>query len=66
MNVRIGRRKEIKTRILETSEELFSVKGYEGTSISSIAKKSGITKSLIYYYFENKEDIMKNISRRAR
>jgi AcrR family transcriptional regulator len=47
--------------ILETALELFACEGYYTTSISAIAKKAGISKGLIYNYFESKEDIIKSI-----
>lgn len=50
-----------KSAILEAAKYLFAKKGYDGTSISNIAKESGAAKSLIYYYFNNKEDIMSEI-----
>ncbi len=47
--------------ILEAARYLFAKKGYEGTSISNIAKESGAAKSLVYYYFSSKEDILNEI-----
>jgi len=50
-------KKERRQRILEISDELFSSKGYEKTSISSIAKKAGLGVGTVYNYFESKDDI---------
>ena len=50
-----------KTAILEAARYLFAKKGYEGTSIGNIAKESGAAKSLVYYYFNSKEDILNEI-----
>lgn len=50
-----------KSAILESARYLFAKKGYEGTSISHIAKESGAAKSLIYYYFKSKEEILSEI-----
>ncbi|MCG8500567.1 MAG: TetR/AcrR family transcriptional regulator [Firmicutes bacterium] len=50
-----------KRAILETAKYLFAKKGYEGTSVNDIAKRAGAAKSLIYYYFNNKEDILTEI-----
>jgi len=47
--------------ILDTSLELFANEGYYPTSISSIAKAAGISKGLIYNYFDSKEDIIRTI-----
>lgn len=41
--------------ILESAESLFAVKGYHGTSMNDIVKRSGQSKGAIYNHFENKE-----------
>lgn len=41
--------------------EMFAGKTYHNTSISDIAKAAGISKGLIYNYFETKEDILKGL-----
>jgi AcrR family transcriptional regulator len=51
------RRKEI----LEISLRLFANKGYESTSIAQISKEAGISKGLIYNYFDSKEDVLKSL-----
>ena len=52
-----------KTRkiILDSSLNLFAEKGFNGTSISDIAKKAEISKGLIYNYFESKTAIAEAI-----
>ena len=42
-------------RILEAAEILFSEKGFEGTSISAIAKVAKVSKANVYHHFESKE-----------
>ena len=37
--------------------------GYLSTPVSQIAKEAGVAKGLIYSYFENKEDILRSITR---
>ena len=44
-------------RILETMLELLSQHGYDGTSMSDIAKKLGLTKAALYKHFKSKEEI---------
>ena len=44
--------------ILEISLELFSVQGYEATSISQIAGAVGIRKASLYSHFESKQAIL--------
>ena len=47
-----------KREILEASLELFSVQGYEATSVSQIADSVGIRKASLYSHFENKQAIL--------
>lgn len=54
-------REQKRTLIKDTAMEMFAQKGFAGTSISSIAKKAGISKGLMYNYFTNKEDLIKTI-----
>ncbi len=50
-----------KERILDEAEKLFAVKGFEGTGIEEIAKRVRIRKSVIYYHFKNKEEILQTM-----
>lgn len=43
--------------ILEAAQELFVCHGPAGTSLSAIAKKADITKSLIHHHFGSKEEL---------
>jgi len=52
--IRDTRREEI----IAAARELFSRKGYYGTSIPDIAHAVGISTGLIYYIFPNKEEIL--------
>ena len=47
-----------KQEILDASLELFSVQGFEATSISQIAGAVGIRKASLYSHFENKQAIL--------
>ncbi|MGN0250383.1 MAG: TetR/AcrR family transcriptional regulator [Oliverpabstia sp.] len=47
-----------KQEILEASLELFSVQGFEATSIFQIANAVGIRKASLYSHFENKQAIL--------
>lgn len=49
---------DAKERILNASIQLFSDKGFDGTSVSEIAFEAEVTKALIYYYFKSKEHIL--------
>ena len=50
-----------KREILEASLELFSMQGFEATSISQIAGAVGIRKASLYSHFENKQTILDTI-----
>ena len=47
--------------ILEVSLDLFSVNGYEATSISQIADAVGIRKASLYSHFANKQAILDGV-----
>ena len=44
--------------IANAAEKLFSVNGIEKTSMDQIAKEADYSKSTIYVYFKNKEEIV--------
>lgn len=48
-------------KILKIASSLFVKRGFEGVSISEIAKKAEINQSLIYHYFASKEDLWKSV-----
>lgn len=50
--------KNTKQEILEAALDLFSVQGFEATSISRIASAVGIRKASLYSHFENKQAIL--------
>lgn len=44
--------------IVETATALFMAQGYAGTSMSALAKASGIQKASLYHHFESKEAVL--------
>ena len=54
-------RESRKKLILETALELFATEGFHTTPISRIASVAGISKGLLYNYFDSKEDLIKTI-----
>lgn len=50
-----------KKEIMDTALELFASEGYDVISISRIASGAGISKGLLYNYFESKEDLIRTI-----
>jgi len=54
-------RKARRQAIMDTALEEFAEHGYESASISMIAKKAGVSKGLMYNYFESKEELLSSI-----
>ena len=52
---------EAETKLLNSALNLFSQRGYEGTSIREIIEGAGVTRPVLYYYFENKEDLFRRL-----
>ncbi len=52
-------RKNSIRNILGAAFELMAKNGYETTSISQIANTAGVSKGLMYNYFDSKEDLLK-------
>ena len=44
-------------RLLETATELFAAKGYASTSVREIVDRAGVSKPVLYYYFQSKEGL---------
>lgn len=49
--------------ILASAQALFLDRGFAGTSMSEIAKGSGVTKSLIHHHFGSKEALWREVKR---
>jgi AcrR family transcriptional regulator len=49
---------ERKTQILDTAEEVFASRGFEGANMDLIAERSGLSKGAVYWYFKKKDDII--------
>jgi len=48
-----------KRRILDSAVSLFAENGYDGSRVDVIAKRAGVNKALIYYYFpRGKEELL--------
>lgn len=54
-----------KKEIIEAALELFSVQGFEATSISQIASVVGIRKASLYSHFENKQAILDELVKKV-
>ena len=54
-------REEKRALIMDVALEHFAKEGYHNTTISHIAKHAGISKGLMYNYFESKEELLTEI-----
>jgi len=58
------RRKEARpAELLAAALELFVEKGFSGTRLEDVAARAGVSKGTLYLYFENKEDLFKEVVR---
>ena len=46
-----------RARLLETASHLFAEKGYASTSVREIVARAGVSKPVLYYYFQSKEGL---------
>jgi AcrR family transcriptional regulator len=54
-----------KETILDAAERLFSERGYEGTSMRSIAEEANVAQGLIHYHWKTKEQLFESIIARG-
>lgn len=52
---------ERKLAIVEAAAALFAARGFNGASVADIAERCQNSKSLIYHYYESKEDILYDV-----
>ncbi|MFI9772507.1 TetR/AcrR family transcriptional regulator [Streptomyces sp. NPDC052415] len=57
-NKRVELGEKSRETILDVATRLMSARGYEGTSISAIAKESGLPASSIYWHFSSKVGVL--------
>ena len=51
-------RQQTRKQIKDSAFTLFARHGYSDTTVSAIAKEAGISKGLIYHYFNSKDEIL--------
>lgn len=49
---------ERRQEILDGAASMFAERGFDGTSIATIAQKCGVSKALLYHYYESKEALL--------
>ena len=52
-------------RILEAARDLFSERGYQGTTLDQVADRLEVTKPFIYSHFKSKSDILGELTERG-
>ena len=55
-----------KEEVMNVAARLFAAKGYHATTLDQIAEEMGVTKPALYYYVNNKEDILRTIVNRMK
>jgi TetR/AcrR family transcriptional regulator len=61
-SVNAGRiRRQRRAAILAAAEQEFAINGYKGTSTGSIAKRAGLAKAQLHYYFPAKEELYREL-----
>ncbi|GAA5220978.1 TetR/AcrR family transcriptional regulator [Membranihabitans marinus] len=53
----LTKREEKELQILKSAEKLFSARGYENTKMDDIAVDISVSKGLVYFYFNSKENL---------
>jgi len=56
---RTARKEATQARILRASMELFASRGFEGTSISAIASRAGVSRGAVFWHFGSKAALFK-------
>ena len=52
-------------KILESAQTIFIERGFDGATMSAIAKHSGVTQSMIHHYFGSKEELWQAVKKDA-
>lgn len=63
-----GRRRDpaaTRSAILDAAEEIFVERGFAAASMSDIARRAAVTKSLIHHHFGSKEELWDEVKRRS-
>ena len=55
---RAGNRVETRRKLLEAAADVYSERGWEGTSMALVARRAGFTTGAVYGIFENKDDLL--------
>lgn len=61
MNAAAERERGLRERIIEIATRLFAEHGFSGTSVRKLVEACGCTKPALYYYFDNKETLFREV-----
>ena len=64
MTVPVRRRYDTES-LLEVAVDVFTTRGYDGTSMEDLARASGLSKSSLYHHIEGKEQLLRLALERA-
>lgn len=56
---------DARSKILDTATRLFATHGYDSTSLSLVAKDASVSKALIFWHFESKENLYEAVLART-
>ncbi len=56
---------ESRERILDAAAEIASLRGFHGTSIAEVCKRSGLPASSVYWHFSNKDHLLAAVIQRS-
>ena len=56
---------ERQRRLFDSAAQEFAAHGYDGASLNRILEKSGMSKSSLYYYFDDKADLFTTLIERS-
>ncbi len=60
-NKRLENRQDKLNDIVDVARQLFSERGYEATSMQQLASQAGIAINTIYWYFDDKDDVLTSV-----
>ena len=52
---------QTREKILQAAEDTFLEKGFENATVEEIARQAGVTKMMVYYHFDTKQNIFDRI-----
>lgn len=57
----MGEEKATRERLLDSARKEFLEKGYMKASLRTICKNAGVTTGALYFFFQDKEDLLRNL-----